>query len=1553
MSTFQKTKEKLSQCYPLIIIFFLFFALLKTVNAASEIPEVNLSVKPLDLSRIPTTDELMAAGQLGGQLYPTEDIHIENKRSSDPERLKRTKAINISFGKAIQAWNLHEYKRGVELFRDHIKEYPDSPWASEAVLHMGCEARFNGRYNEAEDHFRWVIEANQDNDHIGAKMMLNKAKSRLAVLKVFQSNFKEATEHFQALKQESLTWRDRTYASHWLQRLSKYRANELALLNCGAQALAYVLQKEGRELEAQEVMKHLPNSMNGHSMEALKALAVSYGYAFTGLRLSVTELKEIPLPAVVQISGYNEGDKGHYWVLEKSENDTLKFFDPQSSRRFEQHFDEFSNEWSGNTFVFSDDGTLPGIRLAENEMAQIYGGCCGVQRPESDQGDPEENEGPKSNENDDDPCGSPKWSVNMINMNLFVTDTPLWYNSPVGPPVHISLSYNSQSAIAQNEIFGNKWQFNYGSYLVVDPGGVVTIFMPDGRRDVYMPDGEGNYDGPYQVYNRLIKISENHFELRFPDNTVYVYNIPTGTDSLQPFLVEIKDGYGQRLTLGYNADVHLTTITDALGRSATLTYNTNGLVTRAADPFGRFAAFEYDEDRNLTKITDMGGYWSGLSYNEDAYLTGIENERGRWNFYIEPADGISNSSNHYPAPGDVMWEDYRITVTNPLGGKEEYYYDGYSSLSWYVSPRDYMDYRDENTNNYASNVPKIRYDFTSTSSGQQGEINDISYPGGGSVRYGYDAESGNRITIRDVHGHTTHYAYNDMGSIISVTDAKDVETAMTYADNGVDLLEIRNGLGAITMTYNDAHDVTSFTNRLGHKTVFSYNEYGQLISKTEAKDDLNITTNYEYDDNRRVQQIKKNGEVAERFTYDAVGRIKTHTDSTGLTLAYEYNNLNSVTKITYPDGKFTSYTYSGCCPRVLESLSDRTGRTVHHVYDALERLVRTTNPEGGLTRYEYDPSGNLVSFTDPNSNVTAFEYDADNHLIKKTYADGKSVSFAYDRMGLLIRRTNAREIHTNYAYDENHNLVSVRYSDGTPGVTYHYDNYDRMIRREDGMGAWQFAYNLDSQLVSTDGPWENDTLTYQYDALGRRTGLSPQEGASLSYAYDNLNRLTGIQTGARTYSYAYSDANPLVRSLTRPNGSVTTYQYDTLNRLTEISNKTSSDEIINQYVYAYNQEDMRSGETVSNGNPITSFQNELVTYNYNNVNQLLSSTNPSRAFIYDDDGNMTQGYTPEGYVFTAAYDGENRLSSVEYVDNKGVANRTEYLYSGDSFLAEVKTYQNGSLVKDVRFVRDGLLALQERDGNNGVLREYVWGLNMGGGIGGLLNLRQGGQEYSYLYDGKGNVTALLDNSQAVVAAYTYDTFGNLMSKTGALDQPFKFSTKRYNEKIGLSYYGYRLYSPIVSRWMNKDPLGEEGGINLYGFVKGNPVIWTDSMGLMTCADKCFFEQLKKKFRNKLEEWIKDKIKKALEDQLEKYLRESKCMSEDTLDRIKNIKDAIEKIKDEIDRIKDLRDTKKDLDNCLEKCGRGDSLPIVEFAPVINPVPLPVPLPVPFPVPGIF
>jgi RHS repeat-associated protein len=174
--------------------------------------------------------------------------------------------------------------------------------------------------------------------------------------------------------------------------------------------------------------------------------------------------------------------------------------------------------------------------------------------------------------------------------------------------------------------------------------------------------------------------------------------------------------------------------------------------------------------------------------------------------------------------------------------------------------------------------------------------------------------------------------------------------------------------------------------------------------------------------------------------------------------------------------------------------------------------------------------------------------------------------------------------------------------------------------------------------------------------------------------------------------------------------------------------------------------------------------------------------------------------------------------------------KTEYTYRWDGMLAVEKKYENAVLVNTTRFVMDGMLPIQERDASNTVTREYTWGLNLGGGIGGLLRVKQDSSEYSYLYDGKGNVSALIDSAQQVVAKYRYDVYGNLQAEVGTVSQPYLFSTKRYDYQLGTYYYGYRFYSPLTGRWLSRDPLGEAGGLNLYGFVGNDPVNWFDPLG---------------------------------------------------------------------------------------------------------------------------
>ena len=135
--------------------------------------------------------------------------------------------------------------------------------------------------------------------------------------------------------------------------------------------------------------------------------------------------------------------------------------------------------------------------------------------------------------------------------------------------------------------------------------------------------------------------------------------------------------------------------------------------------------------------------------------------------------------------------------------------------------------------------------------------------------------------------------------------------------------------------------------------------------------------------------------------------------------------------------------------------------------------------------------------------------------------------------------------------------------------------------------------------------------------------------------------------------------------------------------------------------------------------------------------------------------------------------------------------------------------------------------------------DFYWGRDLSGtfhdagGIGGLLAYTYNGALRIPIYDHIGNVVAVVDDTGSTIATYEYDPFGNIVAKSGpeADEAPFRFSTKYFDAETGLHYYGYRFYASTLGRWLNRDPMEEYGGENLYAYVLNNGLIRVDSYGL--------------------------------------------------------------------------------------------------------------------------
>ncbi len=424
---------------------------------------------------------------------------------------------------------------------------------------------------------------------------------------------------------------------------------------------------------------------------------------------------------------------------------------------------------------------------------------------------------------------------------------------------------------------------------------------------------------------------------------------------------------------------------------------------------------------------------------------------------------------------------------------------------------------------------------------------------------------------------------------------------------------------------------------------------------------------------------------------------------------------------------------------------------------------------------------------------------------------------------------------------------------------------NRLTNMLDAAGTTRYTYTAVSQLLSEDGPWSNDTITYGYTAM-QRTSLSLQQPTSSwtnGFAYDNAKRLTSVTSPVGTFDYYYDAARAMLpEEITLPNTSYITNVYDGNARLLTTTLKNSAGATLDAAQYGYNAGNQRTAFTNAAGTHVSytydpigqlkvatsSVSSENRGYAYdaawnladltnngvntafsvNNLNEL--TTVGTTNFAYDSNGNLTNK-TVGSLSTTNIYDDENRLIWVS-TTNLSKATLTTFVYDGLSRMREQLQWTNSLggasntwiLVGGTAYVYDGNRVIQERDLNNNPTVSYTRGndlsgtLEGAGGIGGLLARSDGyasgffSDHNFYHADGNGNITYLVNSAQTLAASYRYDPFGNLLNSSGSLavSNTYRFSSKEFIPSVGLYYYLYRFYDPALQRWLNRDPLGEPG-----------------------------------------------------------------------------------------------------------------------------------------------
>jgi RHS repeat-associated protein len=655
--------------------------------------------------------------------------------------------------------------------------------------------------------------------------------------------------------------------------------------------------------------------------------------------------------------------------------------------------------------------------------------------------------------------------------------------------------------------------------------------------------------------------------------------------------------------------------------------------------------------------------------------------------------------------------------------------------------------------------------------------------------YAYDAAGLlDRVTQPD--GSFLDFNYDGAQRLVRIEDAAGGRIDYTLDAMGNSTGEaVRDVNGTLRQTrsrvFSTLNRLSQEIGALGQVTAMAYDNQGNLISIDGPLTGTADTTTRAFDALNRLVRVTAPDSGQVQTTLNALDQVTQITDPRSLATAYAQNALGNVATQTSPDTGITSRTFDAAGNLFTET--DAAGRTVTRTYDALNRTLTEVHVQAGKPTqslaftYDQGPNGlgRLTGFTDP-SGSTALSYDPRGRLIAKAQiTEGRTwtLQHRYDSLGRLDRITYPSGRQVDALFDANGRITALTVN-GTPligQVTYHPfgDTTGWTLSSAAGAPRAERPRDTDGRISAYTLGAQTRTLTY--DAASRIVQLAVP-GQTIPVGYDLNDRLTSFTVGSN----------------------VRTYSYDlTGNRLT------------------------RSGEPYTY--PSTS--NRLLQVNS-------TGGTPLRSYAYDASGRPTS----DG-VNAYAYDTRGRLETVTVNPASPSAKVLFFLFNARGERVMKRT--GGPVNLSTHFVYDeaGKL-LGEYDSAGNVLQEIVW-------LGDLpvASLRGAGAlEVFYIYpDQIGTPRMVVDVQNR--ARWRWDLNepfgGNFPNANPTALGTFVFNLRmpgQYADADSELFYNYfRDYDRFTGRYIQSDPIGLAGGVNLYGYVGGNPLSYADPDGLIAIA----------------------------------------------------------------------------------------------------------------------